>query len=73
MSNQNFIWILLFFTYFLKWDIFDLNYSQFVKEVIININSNFTSFKHFAKFDLSLKSFYLVKDNYKLILWGSKL
>ncbi len=47
----------------LKLDIFNLNYNQFFKEVTANINNIFTSLiNHFAKFNLTLKCFYLVKD-----------
>ena len=43
----------------LKLDIFNLNYNQFYKEVTININKFVTN--PFAKFNLTLKCFYLVK------------
>ncbi len=51
-----------------KLDIFNLNYNQFFKEVATNINNICTSLiNHFAKFNLALKCFYLVKDKiYKL-------
>ena len=46
-----------------KLDIFNLNYNQFFKEVATNINNICTSLiNHFAKFNLVLKCFYLVKD-----------
>jgi len=46
-----------------KLDIFNLNYNQFFKEVAANIKNICTSFiNHFAKFNLTLKCFYLVKD-----------
>ena len=43
--------------------IFNLNYNQFFEEVATNINNICTSLiNHFAKFNLVLKCFYLVKD-----------
>ncbi len=46
-----------------KLDIFNLNYNQFFKEETTNINNICTSLiNHFAKFNLALKCFYLVRD-----------
>ena len=52
-----------------KLDIFDLRYNQFFKEVILNIYNILTSVtNNFARFNLTLKNFYLVKDNNLKIL-----
>ncbi len=60
---NTFSYFSLIFLKCFKLDIFNLNYNQLFKEIIINTDNVFASvINNFAKFKLTLKGFYLVKN-----------